>query len=130
MKGIVLDRNSEPKIDFVSLPEPELNAGEVLVRIKAAALNHRDEWCRQGLYPNLSDGVVLGSDGAGVVERVADDADSAWIGKEVIINPAINWGADQRAQSKDFQILGMPRKGLLPNTSPSRPIGCTRSPPI
>lgn len=113
MKGIVLDRSTVSKIAFASVAEPVLKAGEALVRVKATALNHRDEWCRQGLYPNLRDGVVLGSDGAGIVDKVADSIDSAWLGKEVIINPALNWGADQRAQSKDFQILGMPRSGTL-----------------
>lgn len=113
MKGIVLDRSTASKIAFAAVADPVLKAGEALVRIKATALNHRDEWCRQGLYPNLSDGVVLGSDGAGVVEKVADSTDSTWMGKEVIINPAINWGLNQRAQSKDFQILGMPRNGTL-----------------
>ncbi|GAA0880340.1 zinc-binding dehydrogenase [Algoriphagus jejuensis] len=113
MKAIVLNRNLESNIEFATLAEPVPETGEALIRIKAAALNHRDEWCRQGLYPNLSDGVVLGSDGAGVVEKVADPKDSSWIGKEVIINPAMFWGAEQRAQSKDFQILGMPRNGTF-----------------
>ena len=89
MKGVVLNRQLNSKIGFATVPDPELKSGEALIRIKAAALNHRDEWCRQGLYPNLSDGVVLGSDGAGVVEKVKDEANSSWIGKEVIINPAL-----------------------------------------
>jgi NADPH:quinone reductase-like Zn-dependent oxidoreductase len=113
MRGIILNRELEPKIELAAMPDPQLNAGEALVRIKAAALNHRDEWCRQGLYPNLSDGIVLGSDGAGIVEKVAEPANSSWIGKEVIINPAMFWGSDQRAQSRDFKILGMPRNGTL-----------------
>src|SRR5690606_21634262 len=113
MKGIVLNRQRDSKIEFASLPDPELKSGEALIRIKAAALNHRDEWCRQGLYPNLSDGTVLGSDGAGIVEKVSDTDDSSWVGKEVIINPAMYWGPDQRAQSKDFKILGMPRNGTF-----------------
>lgn len=113
MKGVVLNRQLDSKIGFATVPDPELKSGEALIRIKAAALNHRDEWCRQGLYPNLSDGVVLGSDGAGVVEKVKDEANSSWIGKEVIINPALFWGSNQDAQSRDFQILGMPRNGTL-----------------
>jgi zinc-binding alcohol dehydrogenase/oxidoreductase len=113
MKAIVLNRLRDSKIEFVTMPDPELKAGEALVRVKAAALNHRDEWCRQGLYPNLSDGTVLGSDGAGIVEKVSNPEDSSWIGKEVIINPAMYWGSDQRAQSREFQILGMPRDGTF-----------------
>lgn len=113
MKGIILNRQLDSRIELATLPMPQIKRNEALVRIKAAALNHRDEWCRQGLYPNLSDGVVLGSDGAGVVERVGDEDHQAWIGKEVIINPALFWGKDQRAQGEEFQILGMPKDGTF-----------------
>jgi NADPH:quinone reductase-like Zn-dependent oxidoreductase len=113
MQGIILNRQLDSKIKLIEVSDPALKSGQALVRIKAAALNHRDEWCRQGLYPNLTDGVVLGSDGAGIVESVFDDADQAWIGKEVIIHPGINWGPNQKAQSKEFKILGMPENGTF-----------------
>lgn len=113
MRGIVLNRQLDSKIKLIEIPDPELKSGEALIRIKAAALNHRDEWCRQGLYPNLTDGVILGSDGAGIVEKVFDDVHSSWIGKAVIIHPGGNWGSNQKAQSKEFKILGMPDNGTL-----------------
>lgn len=113
MKAITLNLELPDKIEISDIDLPKLGSDEVLVRIKAAALNHRDEWCRQGLYPNLKSGVVLGSDGAGIITEVGTDADSSWLGKEVIINPAMNWGIDQRVQSKDFKILGMPDNGTL-----------------
>lgn len=113
MKSIVLNNELDAKIQFIDSPLPSANQEEVVVKIKAAALNHRDEWSRKGLYPNLKNGVILGSDGAGIVESVGADGLSHWIGKEVIINPAINWGTSQLAQSKDFEILGMPRNGTL-----------------
>lgn len=113
MKAVVLNQNLEDKIQLGNILKPEPKADEVLVKIKAAALNHRDEWSRKGLYPNLKDGIVLGSDGAGIVVSVGSESDSKWIGKEVIINPAINWGPSQLAQGKDFEILGMPRNGTL-----------------
>jgi zinc-binding alcohol dehydrogenase/oxidoreductase len=113
MIGIVLNLQHDSKIELASVADPQPKAGEVLVRIKAAALNHRDEWCRQGLYPNLKDGIILGSDGAGVVEKVGDEKDKFWLGKEVIINPAMHWGPNQQAQSKEFSILGMPSHGTL-----------------
>ena len=72
MKAIVLQRSSDTKIELVALPKPVCQPNEVLIRIKAAALNHRDEWCRKGLYPNIKDGIVLGSDAAGIVEEVGD----------------------------------------------------------
>ena len=113
MKAIALNRSLEAKIQLLELPKPACQPGEALIRIKAAALNHRDNWSLKGLYPNLKDGVVLGSDGAGVVEAVGTESDSKWIGKEVIINPALHWGPSQLAQGKDFQILGMPRNGTF-----------------
>ena len=113
MKAIIFNQQLPSKISLGSAKEPVLKSGEALIRIKAAALNHRDEWSRQGLYPNLKDGVILGSDGAGIVERVFDEANSFWVGKEVIINPSKNWGLNQKAQSKEFQILGMPENGTF-----------------
>lgn len=113
MKAIVLAQSIPDKIKMVQVEMPALKEGEALVKVRAAALNHRDEWGRKGLYPNLKDGIILGSDGAGIVEKVYADQDSTWIGKEVIINPAINWGDSQLAQSKNFEILGMPRNGTF-----------------
>ncbi|WP_373493527.1 zinc-binding alcohol dehydrogenase family protein [Aquiflexum sp.] len=113
MKAITLNLQLPDKIEISDIELSEISSNEVLVRVKAAALNHRDEWCRQGLYPNLKNGVVLGSDGAGIITEVSAEVDPSWIGKEVIINPAMNWGVDQRVQSKDFKILGMPDNGIL-----------------
>lgn len=113
MKSIVLNNELDAKIQFIDSPLPSANQEDVVVKIKAAALNHRDEWSRKGLYPNLKNGVILGSDGAGIVESVGSERHSHWIGKEIIINPAINWGSSQLAQSKNFEILGMPRNGTL-----------------
>jgi zinc-binding alcohol dehydrogenase/oxidoreductase len=110
MRGIVLDSQLEQKIRLTELPIPSPKPDEVVVKVKASALNHRDEWSRKGLYPNLKDGVVLGSDGAGMVYSTGSDS-PYWIDKEVIINPAIHWGENQKAQSKSFEILGMPRNG-------------------
>jgi NADPH:quinone reductase-like Zn-dependent oxidoreductase len=72
------------------------------VQLKAAALNRRDFWITQGLYPGVTAPCILGSDGAGLVD-----------GREVIINPGINWGSNPRAQSDSFRILGMPDNGTF-----------------
>lgn len=111
MKGIVLKSELDQKIQLIELPIPSPKPDEVVVKIKASALNHRDEWSRKGLYPNLKDGIVLGSDGAGIVYSIGSPISTYWIDKEVIINPAINWGDNQKVQSKSFEILGMPRNG-------------------
>lgn len=113
MKAITLNSKYPSKLLLTDVQERLLEPGEARVSIRAAALNHRDEWCRKGLYPNIKDGVILGSDGSGVVEEVGDGIDLNWVGKEVIINPSINWGNDQKVQSNKFEILGMPRNGTL-----------------
>jgi NADPH:quinone reductase-like Zn-dependent oxidoreductase len=113
MKGITLAQHEPSKIAFTEVPSRILKPGEVRVLIKAAALNHRDEWCRKGLYPNLTEGTVLGSDGAGVITEIGEGVDFSYLSREVIINPALNWGQNQKVQSSSFEILGMPRNGTL-----------------
>lgn len=101
------------QIEIADVPTPSLAAGEALVAIRAAALNHRDVWIMLGQYAGLKYPCIPGSDGAGVVEAVGAGVDRAWIGREVIINPSLNWGADESAQGAGFSILGLPREGTL-----------------
>jgi len=111
MKALVL---TEPgKIEIKEIPTPSLSEGKALVKIKAAALNRRDDWIREGKYPNIKFGGTLGSDGAGVVEAVFNPTDQHWVGKEVVINPNIDWGPDPEVQSPKYTIIGMPMSGTF-----------------
>ncbi len=96
-----------------SVAEPIPAADEVVVRLRAAALNHRDVWIKSGQYAGLKWPAVPGSDGAGVVEATGPAVNSDWLGRDVIVNPSFGWGADERAQGRDFSILGLPRDGTL-----------------
>ncbi len=98
---VVVGEASDP----VALP------GQAVVRLRAAALNHRDVWIQQGLYPGIALPLIPGYDGAGVVESVGDAADAAWVGREVVLNPALDWGDDPKAQGPKFRILGLPDPG-------------------
>lgn len=100
-------------LSVVDQPEPEPIAGEARVRLKAAALNHRDVWIKLGQYGGIKYPTQPGSDGAGVVESVGPGVESAWVGSEVIINPSFSWGNRERVQGNDFTILGLPRAGTL-----------------
>lgn len=111
MKALVLSAPGEVEIKTVE--RPVLQKGQALVRMKAASLNHRDQWCREGKYPNIVYGTVLGSDGSGIVEAVEGEAHQALIGREVVVNPNINWGDDPRVQSSQYKILGMPESGTF-----------------
>lgn len=97
----------------MSVPDPLAAPGQAVVRLATAALNHRDLWIRRGQYANLRFPLIPGSDGAGVVESVGDAADRAWVGREAIINPALDWGDDPRAQGPKFRILGLPDNGTF-----------------
>ena len=112
MKAVVLRALGAPDVLRVEdVPDPVPSSGEVVVRLRAAALNHRDVWIRMGRYAGIKLPVILGSDGAGEVVEVGPDVDTAWRGRAVVIDPSFNWGSDERAQEPAFQILGLPRDG-------------------
>lgn len=101
------------QLSLADVVTPEPLAGEARVRLKAAALNHRDLWIKLGQYAGVKFPARPGSDGAGVVESVGEGVDPTWIGSSVIINPSFGWGQGEHAQDADFTILGMPRAGTL-----------------
>ncbi|MBI5690614.1 MAG: zinc-binding dehydrogenase [Verrucomicrobia bacterium] len=101
------------QLAVVDVPPKAAGPGEVVVAVRAAALNHRDVWIKSGKYAGLKWPCVPGSDGAGMVQFVGEGVDSAWIGREVILNPSLAWGEDERAQGSGFEILGLPRDGTL-----------------
>jgi len=87
---------------------------EVVVRLKAAALNHRDVWIRSGTGAyagGFKQRVILGSDGAGEVLSVGSGGDRSLVGRAVVINPSLDWGNDDAAQGPNFRILGLPDDG-------------------
>ncbi|MBN2366607.1 MAG: alcohol dehydrogenase [Calditrichaeota bacterium] len=112
MKAVRLSKvGNIENLELTDVPVPQPDRGEVRVRLKASALNHRDLWIVQGLYAKIKLPVTLGSDGAGVVDEVGKDVDRDWLGKEVVINPSLHWGKDLKAQQSGFRILGMPDDG-------------------
>ncbi len=112
MRALVLRKTRLP-LELEERPNLQPQGGEAIVRLKTAALNRRDFWIVQDRYPGIRMPVILGSDGAGIVTEVGADVDRDWVGKEVVINPGLNWGDDPSAQSDAFQILGLPRDGTL-----------------
>ncbi len=112
MKAILLRENGGPeKLQLEMAPDPHPGPGEAAVRLKAAALNHRDVWIRRGLYAGIRLPIILGSDGAGWVEKVGSDADKKWLNLPVVINPSLFWGENPHVQGPQFSILGLPLDG-------------------
>jgi NADPH:quinone reductase-like Zn-dependent oxidoreductase len=112
MRAVVLRELGGPEVlNLETVPDPQPGPGEVVVRLRAAALNHRDVWIRRGLYAGIKTPVILGSDGAGTVAAVGGGVDGSLAGREVVINPGLDWGDDPRAQGPHFRILGLPDDG-------------------
>jgi len=112
MKAIVLRETGGPeRLLLEQAPDPEPGPGEAVVALRAAALNHRDAWIRKGLYAGITLPLILGSDGAGVVADVGPGVDRSWIGRHVVVNPSLGWGAESRAQASSYKILGLPDNG-------------------
>lgn len=111
MRAVQLTGINQLGVNEVAEPVPA--AGEAIVTLSAAALNHRDVWIKQGQYAGLKWPCIPGSDGAGVVSAVGTGVDPQWVGREVVINPSLGWGEREAAQGAAFSILGLPRDGTL-----------------
>ncbi|HVC18594.1 MAG TPA: zinc-binding dehydrogenase [Vicinamibacterales bacterium] len=112
MKAVVLrELGPAANLRLDEVPDPVPGAGEVVVRLKAAALNHRDVWIRLGQYAGIKVPIILGSDGAGEVAAVGAGVDGALVGRAVVIDPSLDWGPDERAQGRTYRILGLPDDG-------------------
>ena len=112
MKALVLDGVNQP-LQFKDVPDLTPGSGEAIVALAAAALNHRDLWIQKGQYAGLKFPIILGSDGCGSVAQVGDGVDKRWLGREVIINPGLDWGTRPVAQADKFRILGLPDDGTF-----------------
>jgi len=85
----------------------------VLVRLHAAALNHRDLYVLQGGRTPPGHTFVLGSDGAGTIEAIGPGVREAGVGDHVLIYPAMRWGNKESAPGPGFDILGGPDNGTF-----------------
>ena len=91
MKAIVLQQHgSLEDVAYADVPRPEIGAGEVLLEVKAAALNRLDLWVIEG-WPalRLHFPHVLGCDGAGVIAAVGEGVSGFAEGDRVSVNPTV-----------------------------------------
>jgi 2-desacetyl-2-hydroxyethyl bacteriochlorophyllide A dehydrogenase len=114
MKAVLFRQHGGPdKLSYEDLPIPTIGLDDVLVRVKACALNHLDLWVRQGnpAYP-MPLPHVLGSDAAGTVEQVGSNVDSVSVGQRVFVSPGIScWKCEYCLAGRDnfcrsYSLLG------------------------
>ncbi|MBI4041411.1 MAG: zinc-binding dehydrogenase [Deltaproteobacteria bacterium] len=92
MKAIVFHGFGDPSVlKYESVEVPMLSSHEVLVRVRACALNHLDIWVREGLG-DVSKPHILGSDVSGVIEAVGSEMKDLEKGQSVLISPGISCG--------------------------------------
>ena len=108
MKAIRIHEDGGPDVlRYEDAPDPSPAEGEVLVRLRAAALNHIDLWIRSG-QPSVPKPRILGSDGAG--ERVDT-------GERVVINPGLDDGrliVGEHIDGTDAELISVPEEYVRP----------------
>lgn len=114
MNAVVFHEHGGPgKLQYQEMPTPTIDPHEVLVRVKACALNHLDVWIRQGspAYP-MPLPHISGSDIAGIVEQVGDHAAQAAVGDRVYVSPGVGCGhcehclAGQDNRCRAYGLIG------------------------
>ena len=114
MKAMVIRSHGGPEVlEPATLPDPEPGKGELLVRVRACALNHLDLWIRGGLpgrgvaFPH-----VLGSDIAGEIGALGPGAFGFSPGQRVMLQPGTSCGrcaaclSGEDSSCRDYRLLG------------------------
>jgi NADPH:quinone reductase-like Zn-dependent oxidoreductase len=119
MKAVVFKEHGGPEVlQYGDAPEPKIKANEVLVEVRAVALNHLDVWARGGL-PGIEIPMphILGNDIAGVVREAGELVTWVRAGDKVMLQPGVSCGhcieclrgADNLCP--EYDILGYRRNG-------------------
>ena len=100
-------------LQYAKVPDPEPGPGQVLVRVRACALNHLDIWVRQG-WPGLKLELPhwTGADVAGKIAGLGEGVTGWEMGQQVVVDPGITTLEDEFTQrgehsvSPGYMILG------------------------
>jgi NADPH:quinone reductase-like Zn-dependent oxidoreductase len=126
MKAVIFEQHGGPEVlKFTEVPDPQIKANQVLIEVRACALNHLDVWVRGGL-PGIKIPLphILGNDVAGVVREAG--ALVGWVkaGDEVMVQPGVSCGhcveclSGRDNMCVEYDIIGSGRDGgyaeLLP----------------
>jgi NADPH:quinone reductase-like Zn-dependent oxidoreductase len=113
VKAIRIHEDGGPDVlRYEDIPDPSPGPGEVLVRLRAASMNHLDVWVRRGL-PSVPKPRILGADGAGVVEALGDGVAGLAVGERVVLNPGLEHGetigvVGEHTDGTHCELIAMP----------------------
>ena len=114
MKAIQFQQHGGPEVlRYTDVPDPEPRANEIVVRVRACALNHLDLWVRRGL-PNVPIPLphIPGSDVAGEIAKVGSEVTTVRAGQKVVLAPGVTCGkcaacvSGQDNKCRQFTNLG------------------------
>jgi NADPH:quinone reductase-like Zn-dependent oxidoreductase len=119
VKATIFRQHGGPEVlEYTDVPDPSIRADEVLLEVKACALNHLDIFVRKGM-PGIEIPLphILGNDIAGVVKEVGELVTWAKPGDEVMVQPGVSCGHCQACLSgqdnlcRQYDIIGYRRNG-------------------
>jgi NADPH:quinone reductase-like Zn-dependent oxidoreductase len=117
VKAVRIHEDGGPEVlRYEDVEDPAPGPGEVLVRLRAASLNHLDLWVRQGL-PSVPKPRILGADGAGVVAALGEGTDTFSEGDRVLLNPGLDDGArilGEHIDGTHAQLVAVPADYVHP----------------
>ncbi|WP_079528724.1 zinc-binding dehydrogenase [Halobacillus hunanensis] len=113
MKAIVhAEQEGLKGLSLQDIDAPAVQKGMVQVKLKTAGMNRRDI-AVTSRHKTDQPPLVLGSDGAGIIEEMGEDVQGLTKGDEVIINPGLGWKHTSDAPPEGFDILGLPDNGTF-----------------
>ena len=119
MKAVIFEQHGGPEVlQLADVTAPSIQPNEVLIEVKACALNHLDVWARGGL-PGIKIPLphILGNDIAGIVREAGSLVNWVNVGDEVLVQPGVSCGHCAECLSgrdnfcRDYDILGYRRDG-------------------
>jgi NADPH:quinone reductase-like Zn-dependent oxidoreductase len=120
MRAVRIHEDGGPEVLVLEeAPDPVPGPGEVLVRLRASALNHLDVWIRKGL-PSVPKPRILGADGAGVVEALGEGVSGFEPGERVVLNPGIEAGGGrihvigEHGDGTNAELIAVPATNVHP----------------
>ena len=120
MRAVRIHEDGGPEVLVLEeAPNPVPGPGEVLVRLRASALNHLDVWIRKGL-PSVPKPRILGADGAGVVEALGEGVSGFEPGERVVLNPGIEAGGGrihvigEHGDGTNAELIAVPATNVHP----------------
>ena len=106
MKAVVFHEHGGPEVlRYTDVTEPRIHANEVLVRVRAVALNHLDLWVRRGLSGvSFAMPHIPGSDVAGEIEKVGELVKNVHVGQKVVLSPGVSCGQCEHCSAGDDNL--------------------------